>query len=89
MELYLGDLVVTKDPVVYGLGDASRKLPEGVVGEIVGVSPLRRNYKVVFDYPGFRDDYVYATLGEEIFPVNDNAALEVDVGALESILQGM
>lgn len=88
MELYLGDLVVTKDPVVYGIGDASRKLPEGVVGEIVGVSSLGK-YKVVFNYPGFRDDYVYATLGEEIFPVNDSAAPEVDVGALESILHGV
>lgn len=89
MELYLGDLVVTKDPVVYGLGDASRKLPEGVVGEIVGVSLLGGEYKVVFDYPGFRNDYVYARLGEEIFPVKDSVAPEVDVGALESILQGV
>lgn len=87
MELYLGDLVVTKDPVVYGLGDASRKLPEGVVGEIVGVSPLGREYKVVFDYPGFRNDYVYARLGEEIFPVEDSAAPEVDVECFMKMLE--
>lgn len=69
MELDIGDRVITKERVVYGLGDLRRELPEGVIGEIVGGSALECEYRVVFDYPGFRNDYVYARLGEEIFPV--------------------
>ena len=89
MELGIGDRVITKEPVVYGLGDVRRELPEGVIGEIVGGSTLKYKYKVVFDYPGFRDDYVYARLGMEISPAEEVPPPEVDMNALESILQGI
>lgn len=87
MELNIGDRVITTKRLVYGEHPELRELPEGAIGEIVGVGS--RWCRVVFDYPGFRYDYVYATLGEEILPMERDEAPEVDVSALESILQSM
>lgn len=87
MEPNIGDYVVTIKRLVYRTAAASWELPKGVVGEIVGIN--RHLYMTIFDYPRFRDRYIYVRLEKEVLPIEQDETPEVDVSALESILQGM
>lgn len=90
MKLGVGDQVVTKTSLVFWDGIFSKhELPEGIIGEIINTTPNPYGFRVVFDYPGFRDNYVYVILEEEILPIEQDKTPGVDASALKSILQGM